>query len=105
MNRPGFYWAYNDLNVKVDSVLVYNQSQVTDVQWTSKYVIFTAISMSQTLTFYTTNACGGDCSVFLDTIIVESLIIMDGGFESYANQISSNTGYGLTEFLGPGMPL
>jgi hypothetical protein len=107
-NRPGFYWSYNDLNVKVDSVTIYNQIQVTDEQWTSKSVVFTAQTTSQNITFITTAACGGDCTLFLDTIAVDVVpdqIIIDGGFESYDYQMSSNTGYGKKEFLGPGTPL
>jgi hypothetical protein len=102
MNRPGSLLYYSDLHVKVDLIAVHAQSQVTDEQWTSQSALFTATKVSQTLTFYTTGICGGDCTVFLDTIIVESTIITDGGFESYDDQVSANTGYGSNKFLGPG---
>jgi hypothetical protein len=69
MNRPGFV-LYSDINVKVDSIIKFAQSQVKDVTWISKSFDFTATSVSQTLIFYTTYACGGDCTVLLDTITV-----------------------------------
>jgi hypothetical protein len=107
MNRPGFL-SYNELNVEVDSLSVYKQSQVKDVIWTSKSAVFTAQATSQSLKFYSTDSCGTDCSVFLDTIsvdVVPGQIILDGGFESYAYQIEENTGVGLNLFLGIGTPM